>query len=117
MAGERHAIDVCAALFGTGFFFSSWVTERKPRFVLLYALVWLAATGALLLALQQYALPIVSNMAGLIPRNISPFTASGPPIGAWQVGTIGGVRGNTVDGVGRVYVAGSSLRVIIWYVP
>lgn len=26
-----HAVDVCAAPFGTGFFFSSWLTEPLPR--------------------------------------------------------------------------------------
>lgn len=34
--GDRHAFDMCAAPFGTGFFFSSWVTEKKARFVFLY---------------------------------------------------------------------------------
>lgn len=43
--GDRHRFDMCAAPFGTGYFFSSWVTKRAARFVPLYflgfvALVW-----------------------------------------------------------------------------
>jgi len=33
---DRHAFDLCAAPFGSGFFFSSWVTRRKAQFVILY---------------------------------------------------------------------------------
>ena len=36
VSGDRHCFDMCAAPFGTGFFFSSWMTKKKPGFVLLY---------------------------------------------------------------------------------
>jgi len=36
VSGEQHSFDICAAPFGTGFFFSSWVTRRKARLVFLY---------------------------------------------------------------------------------
>lgn len=34
--GERHFVDVCAAPFGTGFFFSTRLRERRARLVPLY---------------------------------------------------------------------------------
>jgi hypothetical protein len=34
ITGERHSFDVCAAPFGTGFFFSSWLTKTKASWVL-----------------------------------------------------------------------------------
>jgi hypothetical protein len=47
VTGDRHIFDICAAPFGTGFFFSSWVTARRPSLVA-GALVLLAiATGIL----------------------------------------------------------------------
>ena len=42
--GERHTFDMCAAPFGTGFFFSSWVTKKKSRWVLLYLVVFVMIT-------------------------------------------------------------------------
>lgn len=44
VTGDRHFFDMCAAPFGTDFFFSSWVTKRKARFVLLAFALLVAAT-------------------------------------------------------------------------
>ncbi len=44
VTGERHSFDMCAAPFGTGFFFSSWVTQRKARWVLLYMVFFAVLT-------------------------------------------------------------------------
>lgn len=43
--GEHHVFDVCAAPYGRGFFFSSWLRERPARLVPLYivAFIGLAA--------------------------------------------------------------------------
>jgi hypothetical protein len=53
--GEHHAFDLCAAPFGRGFFFSSWMTRRPPKWVTLFGAVFLfmsvnlyAVLGALL---------------------------------------------------------------------
>lgn len=40
ITGSRHIFDICAAPFGTGYFFSSWVTQRKARFVMLQLLMF-----------------------------------------------------------------------------
>lgn len=44
VSGDRHSFDMCAAPFGTGFFFSSWVTKKKARFVLLYLISFAVLT-------------------------------------------------------------------------
>jgi hypothetical protein len=36
--GSGFAVDICAAPFGTGFFFSWWLTRDRPRFVVIYLL-------------------------------------------------------------------------------
>jgi len=36
IAGSRQVFDICAAPFGTGYFFTTWVTKNKGRFVVLY---------------------------------------------------------------------------------
>jgi hypothetical protein len=46
----KLAFDVCAAPFGTGFFFSSWLTELPPTHGLLYAILILLA-GPVMLAM------------------------------------------------------------------
>lgn len=53
--GDRYVFDVCAARFGTGFFFSSWVTPRPAR------LVWLAAITVLV------AVVGLAKVIGMIP--------------------------------------------------
>lgn len=57
VTGDRHVFDMCAAPFGTGFFFSSWVTHRRPKLVLLTFLILVAATTFL------------TTMFGSIPRS------------------------------------------------
>ncbi len=52
VTGERHSFDMCAAPFGTGFFFSSWVTKRKARFVALYLMLCAALTVLIWVALR-----------------------------------------------------------------
>jgi hypothetical protein len=44
ITGERHSFDICAAPFGTGFFFSSWMTKTKARFVFLYLTFFFVAS-------------------------------------------------------------------------
>lgn len=47
VTGDRHSFDMCAAPFGTGFFFSSWLTARKARFVFLVFVLLVLATAIL----------------------------------------------------------------------
>jgi len=47
ITGDRHHIDLCAAPFGSGFFFSSWLTERQPRFVFLSFIALVGLTSIL----------------------------------------------------------------------
>lgn len=49
----KLAFDVCAAPFGTGFFFSSWLTELPPAHGLLYAVLILLAGPVMLAMLVQ----------------------------------------------------------------
>jgi len=44
VTGDRHTFDMCAAPFGTGYFFSSWVTKKKPELVALYVFLMIVAT-------------------------------------------------------------------------
>jgi hypothetical protein len=44
VTGEQHTFDMCAAPFGTGFFFSSWAIKREARLVPLFAIVFLVGT-------------------------------------------------------------------------
>jgi len=43
ITGGRHSFEVCAAPFGTGFFFSSWLTKRAPIGVFAVFLLLVAA--------------------------------------------------------------------------
>lgn len=45
---KRHVLDVCAAPFGTGFFFSSWLLIDRPRFTLAHFLGMLTGLAAIL---------------------------------------------------------------------
>jgi hypothetical protein len=51
--GDRHSFDMCAAPFGTGFFFSSWVTRRKARLVGIYLIGFVLLTFGIRWVLQR----------------------------------------------------------------
>ncbi len=79
--GDRHAFDMCAAPFGTGFFFSSWVTKRKARFVLLYLISFALLTLFIGWLFQQMANALwrgsygfgLGMVIGLLRLVINPF--------------------------------------------
>jgi len=50
--GERHTFDMCAAPFGTGFFFSSWMTKPRARWVILYYIAFALLTVVIWRILQ-----------------------------------------------------------------
>jgi hypothetical protein len=57
----KLAFDVCAAPFGTGFFFSSWLTDLPPAHGLLYAVLILVA-GFVVLGIFVQALGFVGGL-------------------------------------------------------
>lgn len=61
VSGDRHSFDMCAAPFGSGYFFSSWVTKKKARFVLLY-LISFALLTMLIAAMLQWMQRFVWNL-------------------------------------------------------
>ena len=78
VSGDRHIMDLCAAPFGTGFFFSSWTVTRRARFVPLYLMLVAFASFVLWAFLQwMFALawPQVGGAAGALLRLVltSPF--------------------------------------------
>ena len=79
--GDRHSFDMCAAPFGTGYFFSSWTTKKKARFVVLYLISFVLLTLFIGWLLQQatnfvwqgsYGLGL-SMVFGLLRFVVNPF--------------------------------------------
>lgn len=79
--GDRHSFDMCAAPFGTGYFFSSWTTKKKARFVVLYLISFALLTLFIGWLLQQatnfvwrgsYGLGL-SMVFGLLRLVVNPF--------------------------------------------
>lgn len=76
----KLAFDICAAPFGTGFFFSSWLTELPPTHGLLYTFLilflWLVAFGIFVQAygffsglfLTIIGFPLLIMLAGYFVR-------------------------------------------------
>jgi len=82
--GSGFAIDICAAPFGTGFFFSSWLSRKRPQWVSMWMLLFLLATWGISRAI---AVPIFGmfqssqqfDMTNLILQAAleNPFTIAG----------------------------------------
>ena len=73
---EDLNFDICAAPFGTGFFFSSWVTKNKGRFVVLYWLGFVVLTVVIWRLLQAMLVPSPAFSMGLIGYLIQVVLAS-----------------------------------------
>ncbi len=72
----KHVVDICAAPFGTGFFFSSWLAETPPSLGVLWAfLLFIAAVVLFSLFLKLFGV-----LVGLFVSIIA-F-----PIFAWLLG-------------------------------
>jgi hypothetical protein len=56
--GSGFAFDICAAPFGTGFFFSWWLTRKRAEFIGAFLLLFLFASWSVSRALA----PIVSGL-------------------------------------------------------
>jgi hypothetical protein len=63
--GEHHCFDVCAAPFGNGYFFSSWVTAQRARFVVLYYFLFVAGVFAVWLLAANFLGSALNNPSGL----------------------------------------------------
>lgn len=60
----RHRVDICAAPFGTGFFFSSWLAEKPRSLGVLWALLlFLSVIGFVSILLKAYGLLLGSVLA------------------------------------------------------
>ena len=98
----KHAFDICAAPFGTGFFISWWFTEPPLPFAFLYTLGFLAGVALLMdfaffigagmgTAMQGAALGIILGMG---------FAWLGVPGALWAYGN--GMRNGTIPGESTV---------------
>jgi hypothetical protein len=76
VTGNRHVFDICAAPFGTGYFFSSWVTKNKGRFIVLYWLAFAVLTILIWWLLQATLVPTPQFSTGLVGFMIRVFLAS-----------------------------------------
>lgn len=73
---EKLAFDICGAPFGTGFFFSWWLTEVPPSYVILWVI------GIIFVLL--WLLDIFTKAFGMIPGFLLWLIAL--PFGIWFVG-------------------------------
>ncbi|MFM7232369.1 MAG: hypothetical protein ACKO3S_10315 [bacterium] len=64
--GDRHTFDICAAPFGSGFFFSSWTTQKQARFVFLYLVSFALLTLLIGWILQQATNVVWRGSYGLV---------------------------------------------------
>lgn len=78
----KHTFDICAAPFGSGFFFSWWLVEQTSSFGVLYLLAFLAASCLLF----AFLLAVVGNIAGIAMGLI--FSCLGVPGIWWLVGNV-----------------------------
>lgn len=73
VTGDRYVFDMCAAPFGTGFFFSSWVTKKQPRFVLFYLAAIALVTFFAYRMLFAVAKSVLSGSGEYSLRSLPPF--------------------------------------------
>ena len=75
--GDRHTFDICAAPFGSGFVFSSWMTKPKARWVILYYLGFALLTVVIWALLQFLLRPgnlvSIAGLGFLFSVFVSPF--------------------------------------------
>ncbi len=60
--GSGFACDICAAAFGTGFFFSWWLTRKRAQFVFLYLLLLFGVTWGLATFLGKVLVSTFQNL-------------------------------------------------------
>jgi len=76
----RYRFDICAAPFGTGFFFSSWLTEIKSPFGWLYLLAFILAADVA----WAIVFGLSARLFGVL--NAFPIATVGVSVLAWAVG-------------------------------
>src|SRR5579862_2643000 len=96
----KHAFDICAAPFGTGFFVSWWFTEPPLKFAFLYLIGFLF--GLLIIVNVAYAIGLAVGMStsgftsGFLYGAI--FVFFGVPLLLWVLGNAvrnGSIRGES----------------------
>lgn len=65
ITGGRYTFDVCAAPFGTGFFFSSWLVRRPAQWVLFFFSLFLLAGFAIFAVVQMLSVPLQQWAVGM----------------------------------------------------
>jgi hypothetical protein len=85
----KHAFDVCAAPFGTGFFVSWWFTKPPLRFGILYTLVFFLAVFVAMNFAFGIGFAIGAGMQGLASATFygGAFAVFGVPLLLWLLGT------------------------------
>lgn len=63
VTGDRYRFDVCAAPFGSGVFFSTWMTQRKAKWVLLHLLMMVVLSLVFGWMLQTSLMAILRTFA------------------------------------------------------
>ena len=96
----KHAFDICAAPFGTGFFVSWWFTEPPLRFGFLYTLAFIVGVGIAANFAVAIGFGIGAALSGLAFGTIlgGCFGALGIPILLWLLGNAlrhGAIRGDS----------------------
>ena len=85
----RYSFDICAAPFGTGFFFSWWLTEPQSRFGFLYLLAFVAAASIMFAIAFAVGVSTFGFFSGLV------FTCLSVSAALWGFGH--GVREGIID--------------------
>jgi hypothetical protein len=98
----KHAFDICAAPFGTGFFVSWWFTEPPLPFALLYTLGFLFAVVIAMNFAFGIGFAIGAVMKGYVFGTLLGWSSAvfGVPALLWLIGN--GMRNGTVRGESTV---------------
>lgn len=98
----KHAFDICAAPFGTGFFFSWWFTEPPLKFGILYTLGFLLGLLIAFVIASTIGAAIGIAMFGLFVGTLMSWIVSffGVPVLLWLLGN--GMRQGKISGESTV---------------
>jgi hypothetical protein len=98
----KHAFDICAAPFGTGFFVSWWFTEPPLRFGFLYTLAFFTGVGIAMNVVGGFGFTIGVAISGWTFGALLAlcFAGLGVPVLLWIVGNA--LRHGTIRGESTV---------------
>jgi hypothetical protein len=73
ITGRRYSFDICAAPFGTGYFFSSWLVKRPARFVPLFLVLFVLMGSVIFTILKRLSMLDPLRTAWMYVSLLSPF--------------------------------------------